>query len=258
MDFTLHQLEYLLAIMIRVTGFIYTAPFFGMKNTPFRLKAGFSVALTIIVFNMTEYRPLQYTGVIGFAIVIAGELLAGIILGFLANVCYQILAFAGQQIDTEMGLSMVNEFDPVSSGQVTVTGTFYQYAVMLMLMVTYMHHYLLRAILDSYQVIPVGGVSINPSIYNVAVRYIIDYFLIAFRIVLPIFASMLVVNTILAILAKVAPQMNMFVIGVQIKVLVGLAVLLIMINLLPGITEIIFEEMMELMRLAVPYLAPAG
>lgn len=254
MDFSLQKIEFILAILVRITGFVYTAPFFGLKNTPFMIKAGFSFILSIIVFNMTPYQPLEYEGVIGFALLMGSEILAGLILGFLANVVYQTLAFAGQQIDTEVGLSMVNEFDPVMSGQVTVTGTFYQYAVMLMLMVTYMHHYLLRALLDSYQVVPLGGVDINPGIYSVAVKYIIDYFIIAFRIVLPIFASMLVVNAILAILAKVAPQMNMFVIGVQIKVLVGLAVLLIMINLLPGISQIIFDEMMDLMRAALPYM----
>lgn len=256
--FTLEMLEFFLVILIRISGFVYTAPFFSLKNTPRMLKTGFSVGLAIIIFMTVPYEPLQYSGVVGYAILIVEEALAGIILGFLANVCYQVLGFAGQLIDTEIGLSMVNEFDPVTSSQVTISGTFYEYGVMLILMVTYMHHYLLEALVDSFKLIPVGGLTINPLIYNVAVKYILDYFVLAFRIVLPVFAAMLIVNTILAIMAKVAPQMNMFVIGIQLKVLVGLAVMLIVIELLPGVAGFLSDEMMELMRLAVSYFGTGG
>lgn len=258
MMFTLEMLEFFLVILIRISGFVYTAPFFSLKNTPRMLKTGFSVGLAIIIFMTVPYEPLQYSGVVGYAILIVEEALAGIILGFLANVCYQVLGFAGQLIDTEIGLSMVNEFDPVTSSQVTISGTFYEYGVMLILMVTYMHHYLLEALVDSFKLIPVGGLTINPLIYNVAVKYILDYFVLAFRIVLPVFAAMLIVNTILAIMAKVAPQMNMFVIGIQLKVLVGLAVMLIVIELLPGVAGFLSDEMMELMRLAVSYFGTGG
>lgn len=258
MMFTLEMLEFFLVILIRISGFVYTAPFFSLKNTPRMLKTGFSVGLAIIIFMTVPYEPLQYSGVVGYAILIVEEALAGIILGFLANVCYQVLGFAGQLIDTEIGLSMVNEFDPVTSSQVTISGTFYEYGVMLILMVTYMHHYLLEALVDSFKLIPVGGLTINPLIYNVAVKYILDYFVLAFRIVLPVFAAMLIVNTILAIMAKVAPQMNMFVIGIQLKVLVGLAVMLIVIELLPGVAGFLSDEMMELMRLAVSYFGTSG
>lgn len=241
-------------ILVRISGFVFTAPFFGLKNVPFRVKVGLSLGLSVIMLYSTPYEPLQYNGVIGFALLVAGEVLAGVILGFLANICYQILAMAGQLMDMEIGFSMVNELDPVTSAQVTVSGNLYSYAVMLMLMITYMHHYLLDALIDSYIAVPVGAVAINPLIYSVAVGFIKDYFVLAFRIVLPVFAAMLIVNTVLAILAKVAPQMSMFVIGMQLKVLIGLAVMVIMIKMLPGIAELIFDKMMEVMREAIVYL----
>ncbi len=254
MNFTLEQLEFFLAILVRITGFIYTAPFFGLRNVPFRVKTGLSMGIAIIMFYSIPYTPLSYSGTIGFAVVIAGEVLAGVILGFLANICYQILAFAGQLMDMEIGFSMINEIDPVTSAQVTVSGNLYSYAVMLMLMVTYMHHFLLDALIDSYVIVPVGGVSVNPLIYNVAVNLMPQYFIIGFRIILPVFAAMLIVNTVLAILAKVAPQMSMFVIGIQLKVIIGLAVMVVMIKMIPGISEFIFDKMMEVMREAISYL----
>jgi len=117
-----------------------------------------------------------------------------------------------------------------------------------------MHHYILTAIYESFVVIPVGKVVINPSIYEVFTQFMVDYFLIGFRIVMPIFATMLLTNTILGILAKISPQMNMFVIGLQLKVFVGIAILFVMIRLLPGVANMIFEEMMDMVRFSVDYL----
>jgi len=254
--FTIQQLEFFIVMLIRITGFVYTAPFFSLKNSPHSVKVGFSVMLSIIIFMVTPYEPLSYGGVVGYALVVVENLVAGLMLGFLANVCYQIIGLAGHLIDMEIGFSMVNEFDPVTSSQVTVSGTFYEYAVMLILMVTYLHHYLLDALIDSFKLVPVGGITFNPLIYNVGLKYIVDFFVLAFRIVLPVFGALLIVNSILAIMAKVAPQMNMFVIGMQLKVLVGLVVMLVVIELLPGVAEFIFDEMFELMRLGMSFLEP--
>jgi len=253
-NLTLQQIEFFLALLMRIAGFVYTAPFFGLKNVPFRVKVGFSALTAIIMFNVLPYEPLEYNGVIGFALLIAGETLAGVILGFFANIVYQVLAFAGQLMDLEIGFSMVNEMDPVTSAMVTVSGNFYSYAVMLLLMITYMHHYLLEALIDSFTLVPLGTVSVNPLIYTVTAKFMGEYFVLAFRIILPVFAAMLIVNTILAILAKVAPQMSLFVIGIQLKVLVGLAVMIIMVQMLPGIGEMIFGKMMEMLRDAINYL----
>lgn len=186
--------------------------------------------------------------------IVVSEMLAGIIMGFMANVSYYILAFAGQVIDQEIGFSMVNQYDPITSAQVTITGNLYTYAVMLMLFATNLHHYLVRAITDSFTVLPVGAVSLDTGIFELMKRFMTDYFVIGFRIVLPVFASLLVVNTVLAVLARVAPQMNMFVIGMQLKVFVGLVVLILMVMMITGVTDLIFREMIAMLRESLFYL----
>ena len=255
---SIEQVEFFLIILVRISGFIFTAPFFNLKNVPLRVKVGLSGALALILYNVLPYEPVPYDGDIGLTLILVSETIVGLILGFLANICYQILQFAGQLLDMEIGFSMVNEIDPVTSAQVTVSGNFYSYAVMLMMMVTYMHHFILDALIDSYTIAPVGTVFINPSIYSVATTFLGDYFILAFRIVLPIFGSMLLVNTVLAILAKVAPQLSMFVIGIQLKVIVGLVVMLVVIELIPGISELIFDKMLEVMRDAASYIGSSG
>ena len=254
MTFSLDQIVVFLCILVRISAFIYTAPFFNLKNVPRKVKAGFSFAVALILFEVLPIQTLEYQGVIGYAGLVVKEALCGFIMGFFANVCSQILTFAGQLVDMEIGFAMVNEFDPISNVQVTITSNFYQYAVMLMLFITNMHHYIIMALVDSFQLIPVGTVVVNPSIYKAFLNFVINFFIIGFRIVLPVFATLLIVNTILAILAKVAPQMNMFVIGMQLKVFVGLLVLLFMVALIPSVSDFIFTEMMDMLKSAIAYL----
>lgn len=258
MTISLYHLEFFLLIVVRISGFMVSAPIFSLRNIPMRVKTILALAIAILMFHVLPYREIAYETTIGYAAIVVSEMLAGVVLGFMANVSYYILAFAGQIIDQEIGFSMVNQFDPITSAQVTVTGNLYTYAVMLMLFATNMHQYLIRAITDSFTVLPVGEVVFHSEIYLVMKRFMVDYFVIGFRIVLPIFASMLVVNSILAILAKVAPQMSMFVIGLQLKVFVGLVVLVLMVMMITGVTDLIFREMMSMMRETLPYLGGTG
>lgn len=254
MTFSIEQLQFFFCILVRVTAFIYVAPFFSLKNVPQRVKVGLSIALALILFQTIEYTPIQEGTVLGFGLFIGKEALAGLIMGYFANVGYHILSFAGQMMDTEIGFSMVNEYDPITSTQVTITSNLYSYAVMLVLLITNMHHYILKAIIDSFLVLPVGDFVIPPTIVQAMINFIVDYFIIGFRIVLPMFAALLIVNTVLAILAKVAPQMNMFVIGMQLKVLVGLVVLVFMITMIPSVADFIFTEMIDMIKQAVSYM----
>jgi flagellar biosynthetic protein FliR len=254
MTFTIENFEFYLFILVRITGFIYTAPFFSLKNVPVRVKVGLAIFMAAILFYTVPYDSPEYSGVLAFAIIVVKEALAGAIMGLFANIAYNIVSFAGQIIDMEIGFSMVNELDPISNIQTTITANFYGYLVLIMMIITNLHHYFLRAIIDSFQVIKIGNVNFNPGMYQLMTQFITQYFIIGFRIVLPIFAAILVVNTILAILAKIAPQMNMFVVGMQIKIFVGLIVLAMIIELIPAVSDFIFNEMKTMLKAAIELL----
>lgn len=115
---------------------------------------------------------------------------------------------------------------------------------MLLLIATDMHHYILRALVDTYQLIPVNGAVFDWNHLMVSMTmFITDLMVLGFRIVLPIFACSMILNCILGIMAKVAPQMNMFAVGIQIKILLGFTVMFLTVTLLPGIANMIFTEM---------------
>ena len=198
----------------------------------------------ILIFPSVDQSAVTYTGMFGYAVIVLREGITGLLMGFAANICNSIILFAGNIIDMDIGLSMAQEFDPMTNSQVTITGNLYQYLLLLMMVVTNMHHYVLRALIDSYQVIPVNGQVFQwDSLAESMTTYMADSFVIAFRIVLPVFACMMILNCILGIMAKVAPQMNMFAVGMQMKVLLGLTVLFLTVMLLPGISDFVFKEM---------------
>lgn len=254
MTFTVHDFEVFLLILVRITAFVYVAPFFSLRNVPQKVKVGFSLFFSLILFQIVPGQ-IQYSGVIGFAALIISELMVGLIVGFFTNVSYYILSFAGSMMDMEIGFSMVNELDPVSNIQTTITSNYYSYIVMLMMLVTNLHHYLIQAVADTFKVIPIGAAKFRPDLYLLMLQFIKEYFIIGFRIVLPVFAGILIVNSILAILAKIAPQLNMFVIGLQLKVFVGLLILFLLVGFTSTVSEFIFDEMITMMKLAVEALS---
>lgn len=254
MGISIGQIEFFLMILVRISAFVYTAPFLSTRNVPFRVKTGLAVCIAVLVQSVTTYEPLVYTGVIGFALMVMKEAVAGAAMGFFANVSQYILAFVGQRMDIDIGFSMVSEFNAVSQSEVTITGTFYSYAVILVMMVSNLHLNIVRAIVESFQLIPVGGAVIDVDIYKLMLVFITDYFILGFRIVLPVYAAVLLVDTILGILAKVAPQMNMFAVGIQIKIAVGVIMLYLMVRLIPYVSELIFEEMFQLLRDSISFL----
>lgn len=256
MSFTIEYLEYFILIMIRVTSMIAVAPFFNGKEMPRRLKVGMAFFFSLIIAGMVDYHSVSYQGNLGYAMLALQEGITGLLIGLGSQLALYILDFSGHTIDMEIGFSMVQEMDPTTKVQTTVTANLYSYTFMLLFLVSDMHYFLIDAIFDSYQLIPVGGAKISGNIYTVMITYISDYFIIGFRIILPIFACVLVINIILGILAKIAPQMNMFVIGMQLKITVGLTMVFITLQLFAGVADFLFEEMQKLTQYFLQNIAP--
>lgn len=114
---------------------------------------------------------------------------------------------------------------------------------MLILVISGMYEYIIKALAESYELIPVYGANFDAAkLLNAAISFMGRYVLVGFQICLPIFAAILMLNTVLGILAKVAPQMNMFAVGLQLKIMVGLSVIFLTVFLLPTAAKMIFNE----------------
>lgn len=242
-SFTLQDFEYFFLILVRMSAFIAVAPYFSMSQVPAKVKAGIALSVSMLLWFMVPRGTIVYETVIDYAIIVLKEAVVGLLIGFAANICNYIILFAGRIIDMDMGFAMVDVFDPVTKEQVSISGTLYNYLVLLCLLCSGMHTYVLRALIDSYQLIPLNEAVFNINgIYQGMLEFLSDYVIIGFRIYLPIFMALMVLNVVLGVLAKVAPQMNMFVVGIQLKILTGLAVMFVTVYLLPSISNFIFSE----------------
>lgn len=239
---TLQDIESFLMILIRIASFMSVAPFFSMSNTPQRVKVSLSIFVALLIYTAVPLEIPSYSTVTEYAFLIVKESAAGILIGFSAYICSSAVLFAGRMIDMDIGMSMASMFDMTTRTQVSVSGNLYNYLLLIMLVITDMHHFLLGALTDSFQVIPIGGIKME-GLYGTMLGFFGDYFSIGLRIALPVFAVTLILNVVLALLAKVSPQMNMFAVGIQIKVLVGLGVMFLLAGSIPSMSDFIFSKM---------------
>ncbi len=248
-SFSMLDLEYFLLILVRVSCFVFVAPFYGMTNTPRRVKLGLSFFIAVLLYQMLTPAPaMEYNSVLGYSVIVLKEAVTGLLIGFVVNICNSIVHLAGSVIDMEVGFSMVTLIDPATRENTSVSGIFYQYLIMLLLVVTGMYQYILKAFVQTFTLIPVNGaVFRSEALVQTLIQFMGDSIIIGFRICLPVFAVMLMLNAVLGILAKVSPQLNMFAVGLQLKVLVGLSVMFFTISMLPGAADFIFTEMKKMM-----------
>lgn len=248
LSFSIYDLEYFLLILTRVSCFVFIAPFFSMSNTPTRVRIVLSVFTSLLLYQaLTPAPAVYYDSVMEYALIVMKEAICGLLIGFGANICTAIVNFAGSVADMETGLSMATLMDPTTRENTSITGVLYQYAFMLMLIASGMYRYLFGALADSFTLIPVNGAVFHSDrLLEAMISFMGDYILIGFRIVLPIFCVVLLLNAILGVLAKVSPQMNMFAVGIQLKILVGLSALFLTAGMLPTAADFIYQEMQQM------------
>ena len=243
------DLEYFLLVLTRISMFISVAPLYGQRGIPNRVKIGFSFFVAVLIYGtIPDKTPLDYNTVWGYAAIVLREGMTGLLIGFAANMATTIVAFAGRIIDMETGMSMANLVDPTTHQQESLSGVLYQYVITLILIITGLHRYLITALAQTFILIPINkAVFDSTKLLDSIVTFLNDYIMLGFRICLTVFAVMLLLNAILGIMTKLAPQMNMFSVGMQLKVLVGLSTLFITVGMLPIVGDMISGEIRKMM-----------
>lgn len=231
-----------LIVLVRISGMFFLSPIFGRRNIPDYFKVGFCFILAIITVNSITVPDLSpYTSLASYVFLIGKELLLGLSMGFISYVLFSAIYVAGHMIDTQIGFGMVNVFDPLTNVQIPITADFYAILATLFMLVTDSHHLLIKAVADSYAVLPPGSVRFGGD----AVRQIVDLFyqtlVIGFKIAAPITAAILITDVALGIISKAMPQMNVFMLGMPVKLIVGMIIMLITIAAFRGVVSIILE-----------------
>ena len=215
-----------------MTGVIFLNPIFGRSSVPAMVKIGLSLGIAFnIAFGLTGTNITDYT-TIDLLISMVREFAVGYSMGFVMQLFLAIFHIGGELMDLQMGFSMAQMYDPTTNSQVSVTGNFLTIMYVMMFFITNSHLTLMAIAAKSYSVVPVGlgGVSGKIGVYIIELfGYILVY---AIQLSLPIVVTEILVEVAVGILMRVVPNINVFVVNMQLKLMVGMLVLLTIIPVL--------------------------
>ena len=180
--------------------------------------------------------------VIGYAALVLKELFVGWLIGFVAYVSFATIHMAGKVMDMQVGFSIVNVMDPTSGQQIPLIGSFLYNLSVIVFLVTNGHHVLLTALIRSFQSVPLQSMSADPSIAELITRFTVGIFTTGMQIALPVSFAILLTNVGLGILARTMPQLNIFVVGVPLQIVVGLFMLSIVVPFYVLFLDVLFNE----------------
>lgn len=239
----LNGFEAFLLIFVRMTGLFIVAPIFGRRNIPSYLKIGFSFFTAVILANTIQLpSPETFDSMLQLALIIAKEFIVGITIGFIAYLAFTAIYVAGEIIDMQIGFGVVNVMDPISNIQVPITSNVYFILSMLVYIAVNGHHALIKALFDSYTVVPLGmAVFSAPAAAENLMGIFGSIFAIGFKIAAPVIAAILITDIALGTISRMVPQLNVFVIGMPLKILVGIVILMVTIPMFLYVLEGLFK-----------------
>ena len=244
-EFMYINLAVAILIFARINGIFVTAPFFGSRNISAKLRIGLSLLLTILilpsVLKLNIASNYQEANLLYFSLVV-GEFLVGLIIGFVANIFFSVDQMAGQILDMQIGFGMVNVLDPQSGQQMPVIGNFLNILAVLVFLTTNAHHFLLISLNDSFSVISLGAPNFQAGILAFALEVFKKTFVIAFKFCLPIATVILLTDIALGMLSKTMPQMNIFIVGMPAKIILGIFMLSAILPTYIYVLKVGFDE----------------
>lgn len=249
----LNNAAIMLLILARVIGIFSFNPIFGRANIPNVVKAGLGLALAVLMFPTLDYSGVEVSGLIPFAFSILLETLIGMIFGFVINLFITIIGYAGEVIDTQIGLSMARVMDPATGVSMPLYATAYTYLFVLYFFVTDCHLSYIKLFADSYTAIPIGVTGINPEIGYVIASYFSVILTMAVKFALPIIIAQMLLEVCLGILMKAVPNIHLFAINIQAKNLLGLFLMFILASPMAGMIDkylgLMFENLYNILPL---------
>lgn len=217
-------------IIARMTGFIFFNPLFGRSTMPNAAKSGVILLLSVTAFSMTAYRPAVPEHILELGVRMALEFFMGYLVGIVMNFFFLIPVLGGETIDIQMGMSMGKTYDPGSQASTTVTASLLNILMMLLFFAANGHHTLLRIFLVSGEVVSYGAASFGQDTYQALIELFVTCTVMGIKLCLPVLAAELLGQVGMGILMKVIPQINVFAINIELKVIIGLVLILLLMT----------------------------
>ena len=220
------QLLVFILVLVRVSGIIATAPVLGSNSIPMQVRVVLALVLALILQPFTPALIVHPDQPSEYLLLIAGELLIGLVLGMVGQILFAAVEFAGTVVGFQMGLSMANVFDPQSQAQISLIGQFERMFATLIFVAMDGHLVVVQAIVRSYDLLPPGGANFSDSLTQEMIRLSAGVFTLGFQLGAPLITALFLANLTMALLARSVPQIQIFIVGFPLTLLLGFMVLM--------------------------------
>ncbi len=224
---------YFCLILMRMAGFVFLNPVLGRGNIPAQFRTGLTLVLAIVIFQAENAAGAQITepaNSVQFGLMLLTEFGIGYLLGFIVQLFDFVVTGAGSVIDFQMGLSMSTVYDPQNGVQIALTGQILQIYFMLLFFAVNGHLAMIRILLTSADIVPYGGAVIGQLQADAAVTLFTECVVLAMKLAFPLIAIEFLTEIAMGLLTKIIPQINLFVLNIELKVIVGILTLLLLIS----------------------------
>lgn len=225
-------------IFMRMSGFLLFNPLLGRSNLPAMVKTGMALVLSILVFGTAGTGVPQPDTLVELAFRLLLELGIGLVLGFVMRVVFSVVQIGGEVIDTQMGMTMAQIYDASSQANLSVTASLLNILLILDFFAENGHYTLMRLLTTSGELVPYGAAALGDGVYAYVIELFLACMLLAVKLAMPILAAELLGEVGMGVLMKAIPQINAFVINIELKVVIGL---LLFFLLLTPINEFLLE-----------------
>jgi flagellar biosynthetic protein FliR len=215
--------------MVRVLALISVAPLLSHRAVPVRMKIALALSITVLLVPQVQSPPITDVLTAPGLMLLINNVLIGVVIGFAVRLVFAALELAGELIGLQMGLSFAGFFNPSTGQQQNAVASFMSLLALLMFISIDGHLMLIHALAESFRLYPVSVGMDLPMGFDRLLRLGSDMFAIALTIALPFLAVMLLTNVVLGVLARVAPQLNIFAVGFPMTILVGLVTLFVLL-----------------------------
>lgn len=213
-------------IFMRMSGFILLNPILGRKNIPGIVKGGMVMVLTLLIYSFSTAQVPEPVNSIEFSILLLKEFAMGLTVGFTMDLFLMAVTFAGFVIDYQMGLSMATIYDPQSNAQTAITGSLWNAYFVLLFFAVDGHLILLKLLIKSSEIVPYGQAVLSTKAAWEMIEVFKECIVLGVKFSFPIIAIEFLCEIAVGVLMKIIPQINIFVINIQAKLIIGFLMLI--------------------------------
>ena len=237
-----------LAIFFRVGTMLMMLPVFGHSKIPPRIRVMIALIISLLMaMSCRKDAVLPEDDLALYPLMLCREVLIGMIIGFVMNFLFSAHQVAGRFIDVQLGYGMANIVDPISNIQTSILSRFNGFLAIAIFLSIDGHHLLLNAVHNSLEVVPFEPALVGNGTYRGLVHLSAEIFVLSLKISAPVVVTLILTDVGMGIIARIVPQMNVFIVGFPMKILFGVAMLILAIPFIIGLFEgLLFEMNQEL------------